>query len=188
MISRYGYSTDFCPSEKRNVIDKYKQWVDAEVEADLQKNRTEMVSIFLNLDHNINIASAIRANNAFLGKEVYIVGRKKWDRRGAVGSHRYEHVYHADDFDEVLDYLHFLGYIVFAIDNIEKYHPENIFQAEIPKKSAFLFGNEGSGIPEDVISKCDKTLYIQQFGSVRSLNVSQAAACIMMEYSRRFRI
>ena len=108
MISKYGYSTDFCPSEKRNVIDKYKQWIDAEVEADLQKNRTEMVSIFLNLDHNINIASAIRANNAFLGKEVYIVGRKKWDRRGAVGSHRYEHVYHADDFDEVLDYMHFL--------------------------------------------------------------------------------
>ena len=120
MISKYGYSTDFCPSEKRNVIDKYKQWIDAEVEADLQKNRTEMVSIFLNLDHNINIASAIRANNAFLGKEVYIVGRKKWDRRGAVGSHRYEHVYHADDFDEVLDYMHFLGYTVFAIDNIEK--------------------------------------------------------------------
>lgn len=186
MITKYGYSTDFCPSEKRNVIDKYKQWTDEEVQADLQKRRTEMVSIFLNLDHNINIASAIRANNAFLGKEVYIVGRRKWDRRGAVGSHRYEHVYHADTFEEVSLLLHSIGYTIYAIDNIAVYEPKNILYSPIQEKAAFLFGNEGEGIPEDIIKKCDKMLYIQQFGSVRSLNVSQAAACVMMEYSRRF--
>ncbi len=186
MITKYGYSTDFCPSEKRNVIDKYKQWTDAEVQADLQSRRTQMVSIFLNLDHNINIASAIRANNAFLGKEVYIVGRRKWDRRGAVGSHRYEHVFHADTFDEVLDLLHSTGYTVYAIDNVKEYEPKNILYSPIQEKAAFLYGNEGDGLPEDVARKCDKMLYIQQFGSVRSLNVSQAAACVMMEYSRRF--
>lgn len=187
MITKYGYSTDYCPSEKRNVIDKYKQWTRDEIAADLQTRRTPMVSIFLNLDHNINIASAIRANNAFLGKEVYIVGRKKWDRRGSVGTQQMEHVFHSDDIQEVIDLLHSQGYTIYAIDNIAEYKPENILYSPLQEKSAFLFGNEGDGIPGEVIELCDKMLYIQQFGSVRSLNVSQAAACVMMEYSRRFR-
>ena len=96
MITQYGYSTEFCETAKRNVIDAYKQWTDEEIKADLQKNRLPIVSIFMNVGYNINIASGIRAHNAFLGKEVYIVGRKKWDRRGSISTHRYETVYHAD--------------------------------------------------------------------------------------------
>ena len=111
MITQYGYSTEFCETAKRNVIDAYKQWTDEEIKADLQKNRLPIVSIFMNVGYNINIASGIRAHNAFLGKEVYIVGRKKWDRRGSISTHRYETVYHADDFDEVLEILHPLGFI-----------------------------------------------------------------------------
>lgn len=188
MITKYGYDTSFCNSAKRNVINQYKQWTDKEIQADLQDKRLPIVSIFMNLNYNINIASGIRANNAFLGKEVYIVGRRKWDRRGTCGCHRYEHVYHADTFDEVLEILHPLGYTIFAVDNIPEYNPQNIFDADIPMKSAFVYGSECDGLPQEIIDKCDEMIFIRQDGSIRSLNVAQAAACCMMEYSRRYRM
>ena len=188
MITKYGYNTEFCETAKRNVIDAYKQWTDEEIKADLQKNRLPIVSIFMNVGYNINIASGIRAHNAFLGKEVYIVGRKKWDRRGAISTHRYETVYHADDFDEVLEILHPLGYTIFAVDNIQEYNPKNIYDADIPMKSAFVYGNECDGLSKEIIDKCDEMIYIRQYGSCRSLNVAQSAACCLMEYSRRYRM
>ena len=188
MIDKYGYDTSFCDLMKRNVINQYKQWTDEEIQADLQDKRLPIVSIFMNLNYNINIASGIRANNAFLGKEVYIIGRKKWDRRGSCGCHRYEHVYHADTFDEVLEVLRPLGYTIFAVDNITEYNPKNLFDADIPMKSAFVYGSEGDGLSKDIIDKCDEMIFIRQTGSIRSLNVAQAAACIMSEYTRRYRM
>jgi len=185
MITPYSFGLDY-NGDNRNVVSKYKEWVNAEIRADLQKNRSECINIFINLSGDFNKASAIRSHNAFLGKEVYIVGRRRYDTRGTVGTYHYENVYHADDLREVVDKLHREGYIIFAVDNIEKYNPENIFDVEFPIKSAFLYGEEGDGLSKRSIQMCDRMIYIQQYGSVRSLNVASAASIIMYEYTRQY--
>lgn len=186
MITPYSINLNGSPSMNNNVIEIYKQNTVEEVRADLDKNRTKLINICMNLTHDFNKASAIRANNAFLGKELYMVGRKRYDKRGAVGTYLYEHCYHADTLEEVIDYLHVQNYKVYAVDNIEKYNPINIWDCNFPEKSAFVYGEENAGLSEESIALCDGMVYISQYGSVRSLNVAQAAACIMMEYSRRY--
>lgn len=188
MITQYSHGINVEANPSNNVIDIYKKWSAEEIRAALQPNRMPLVNICINLGHGFNISSIIRASNCFLAKETYIVGRKRFDRRGAVGSTHIENCYHADTFDEVLEILHPLGYTIFAVDNIPEYNPKNLFDADIPVKSAFVYGSEGDGLSKDIIDKCDEMIFIRQTGSIRSLNVAQAAACIMSEYTRRYRM
>ena len=187
MITQYKFNDGYKNITNKNVVEKYKTWIEEEIRADLQKNRTGIVSIFLNIEHNLNIACAIRSNNAFLGNNVYIVGKKRYDKRGSVGVHHYENVYYSDNLNEVIKYLHSLGYTIYAVDNIMEYDPKNILDVSFPYKSAFLYGSEGAGLSKSEIELCDKMVYIQMFGSVRSLNVACAATVVEYEYSRRWR-
>ena len=188
LISQYSYGLNQRASKNNNVIEIYKKWNADEVRADLNPKRSKLVNICQNLSGDFNIATIIRSNNAFLGSATYIVGRKKYDSRGCCGTNHYEHVYHADDFKEVVDKLHDEGYTVFAVDNWPQYHPKNLFDIKLPEKSAFCFGEERLGLSEDTISLCDDMVYINQVGSVRSLNVGCAASIIMYEYSKQHKL
>jgi len=187
MITKYSYGQNKVVSSKENVVNYYKGQLAEEVRADLQQRRTDVVMILQHIDYNINIGSVIRSNNAFLGKEVYVVGRRRLDTRGCVGTNHFENVYHCDDLEEVIDHLHSLGYTIYAVDNIMEYNPINILDEDFPKKSAFVFGEEGNGLSKREIELCDKMVYIEMFGSVRSLNVACAATVVEYEYSRRWR-
>lgn len=187
MIEQYSYGQDTCNSRKANVIEFYKEWRTEDIRADLQENRSEAIMIFQNVNYNINIGCAIRSNNAFLGKSVYICGRRKYDKRSTAGTAHYEHVYHADTLKEVIEYVHSLGYTVFAIDNIMEYNPINLMDYALPQRSAFVFGEEGPGLSKSEIDLCDGMLYIGMYGSVRSLNVAVAAGIVQYEYSRQWR-
>lgn len=187
MITQYSYGLNVQASQNNNVVDIYKKWSAEEVRADLQGRRTDLVNIVCQSRSDLNTSCVIRSSNAFLAKETYVVGRKKIDSRGAVGCGHYEKVFHADNLKEVVDKLHGLGYTVFAVDNIMEYGPQNLWDAEIPKKSAFVYGNESIGLTQEEMDLTDRMVYIQQDGAVRSLNVACAAACVMAEYSRRYR-
>ena len=186
MISPYTINLDGSPSMNNNVLSIYKENTVSEIRADLDKNRAPLVAVCQNLSSDFNKASVIRANNAFLGQEVYIVGRHKYNRKGAVGTYLYEHVYHASEMKEVIDFLHAKEYTVYAVDNIEQYNPKNLWDVNFPKRAAFVYGEEQRGLSEDTIKMCDDMVYVQQYGSVRSLNVAQCAAVISYEYRRRF--
>lgn len=186
-ITQYSFGNNLAAAASNNVRDIYKEWTAAEVRADLQKNRTDLVTVLMNVTHDFNKASAIRSNNAFLGKEVYIVGRRKFDPRGAVGCKKYERVLHADTLQEVVDKLHDDGYTVYAVDNQMEYHPANLWDEDFPRKSTFVFGEEQRGLSQEEIEMCDKMIYVAMYGSVRSLNVASCATVIMAEYSRRYR-
>ena len=187
MITKYSYGQNKILSKKDNVIEYYRNHLTEEVRADLQERRTEAIMILQHVNYNINIGSVIRSNNAFLGKAVYVVGRRRLDTRSCVGTNHFENVYHCDNLKEVVDYLHSLGYIVYAVDNIIEYHPTNILDVNFPKKSAFLFGEENTGLSEEELNLCDDMIYIEMFGSVRSLNVACAATVVEYEYSRQWR-
>ncbi|GAK31495.1 RNA methyltransferase [Weissella oryzae SG25] len=188
-------------NDYRNVTDEFKSFENDEIRAALDGRRGKLVTILQNLSHDFNKGTAIRNTNAFSGRKVIFLnsenrtvvdskeGVKKYDTRGAVGAHHYEHIEHhvITDFQTVFDELHGEGYTIFAVDNIPEYNPENVFDVEFPEKSAFVFGEEQLGLADDIIKAADRMIYLPQSGSVRSLNVSVAHGIIMAFYTKQHR-
>src|ERR1700744_4518327 len=116
--------------DTRNIIDYYKGWELEAIKADLDTKRSEMISMVVNLSGDFNKSSVIRANNAFLGKRVIIAGKKRWDKRGAVGTHHYEHLEYWNDPVKAMEhYAHkpfahqSEGYFIYPVDNTPEYEP-----------------------------------------------------------------
>lgn len=169
--------------DKRNVIDHYKYWDHEAIIADQDKNRSEMIIACENFANDFNIASVIRSSNAFLCKKVYVIGFKKFDRRGCCGSYKYEHLENVESFSNVI--LDNPEHVPIALDNID--NAKNIYDFSWPKKVILLLGQESVGISSESLKLCKDTVYIQQFGAVRSLNVSCAATVAMSFYRNQFR-
>lgn len=189
-ISRYQVSMEPSPSMSRNVQDRYKNSLSEEIRADLQITRSDAVQVFMNIENDFNVATAIRTHNALNAKEIYIVGRRKYDRRGTVGTHHYTTVFHADTLDEVVDHLKDQGYTVYAVENntnIPGKAPMNIWDVKFPAKSAFIYGTENMGLSDENIEKADHLVYIDMLGSVRSFNLACASSIVLAEYSRQHR-
>lgn len=184
-------------NDYRNVTDYYKNMSDEAIRADLDEKRNDAVSIMQNLTHDFNKATAVRNSNAFATRKLIFLnpinqsfpdrqeGSKKWDRRGSVGTYNYEHIEHhrVTDYQVVFDQLHAEGYTIYAIDNIESYNPTNLFETQLAKKAAFIFGEEQIGLADELIQAADAMLYIPQAGSVRSLNVSVAHGIVLAFYA-----
>lgn len=185
MIEPYSYGMNTGANQNNNVVDRYKTWTAEEVRADLFPHRSDMICIFENCGYNINIGCGIRALNCFLGKEAYIVGRRRFDARSGVGARHYTRIYHADTIQEVVEKLKPQGYTIYVVDNIMEYNPKNMWDVTFPSKSAFIFGSESVGVSQDALDLADDMIYIQQRGAIRSLNVACAASCVMAEYSRQ---
>ena len=169
-----------------NVIDYYKYWNEDAIKADLDTKRNNFTLLCANIGGDFNLGTIIRCANAFLAKEVIIYGKKQFDRRSTVGTHRYEHLKHVRNVADLNDlkenYLkdsHLIG-----IDNIPAAKAIETFQW--PKKHIVLcFGEEQLGIPEEIRALCDDFVYIQQYGSVRSLNVGVAAGIAIYDLMRK---
>lgn len=184
-ITRYAVATELANPKTANVAEIYRNSTLAEIRADLDERRSALVNICMNLSSDFNCSSVIRANNALLGQAVYLIGKRHYDRRGTVGTHQYERVFHAPELSEVVEKLHADGYTILAVDNQPEYNPINIWDAELPEKVAFVYGEEQRGLQPEDIALCDGMVFVAQKGSVRSLNVAQAAAVLMAEYTRR---
>lgn len=172
--------------DRRNVIDHYKSMHDDLVRGDLAKKRSPLVSIVENFASDYNLATCIRNANAFVARETWIVGRRRWDRRGAVGTHNFETVNHAPDIEPVVARLKNDGYTIVGIDNVER--SQSIYEYSFPEKTAMIFGQEQIGVSNQSLDLCDDILFIPMFGSVRSLNVGVAAGISMYEYARQWNV
>jgi tRNA G18 (ribose-2'-O)-methylase SpoU len=163
--------------DRRNVVDRYRYWTMEAIVADLDTRRHDFHVAIENWQHDFNIGTIVRTANAFLAAEVHIVGRKRWNRRGAMVTDRYQHVRHHESAADLAAYLHEHGVRLLGIDNLPgSAHLETM---EMPRRVCFLFGQEGPGLSEDARSVCDGTFSIAQFGSTRSINASAAAAIAM---------
>lgn len=171
-----------------NVVDELKGLSAEAAREKLFSKRTELVNVCMNLTNDFNKASVLRAGNAFLAKEIYFVGNKKTDRRGMTGLHHLEVVRHADTLEELVEHLHSEGYTVYAVDNTPSLNPKSVYAVKLPEKSAFVYGEEQRGLTAEETALCDGALYIPQRGAVRSLNIAQAAAVMMSEYTRQHRV
>lgn len=170
--------------DTRNVIDYYKYWTNDAIRADLDSKRHPFSVLISNKFHDFNIGSVVRASNAFLATNVFIYGRGKWDKRGAVGTQVYENIKKVKFIDNVEEAIASLGDVkVIGVDNIDRAIPVETFEWPNPDvHTVMVFGQEDVGIPDELLALCDEVVYIRQYGSVRSLNVGVAAGIIMYDY------
>jgi tRNA G18 (ribose-2'-O)-methylase SpoU len=168
--------------DRRNVVDRYRYWSMEAIVADLDTRRHAFHVAIENWQHDFNIGTIVRTANAFLAAEVHIVGNRRWNRRGAMVTDRYQHVRHHRSVPDLADYLHERGVRLLGIDNLPgSLHLET---TEVPRDVCFLFGQEGPGLSEAAREACDGTFSIAQFGSTRSINASSAAAIAMHSWVR----
>ena len=168
--------------DRRNVVDRYRYWSVEAIVADLDSRRHDFHVAIENWRHDFNIGTIVRSANAFLAAEVHIVGNRRWNRRGAMVTDRYQHVRHHETAADLATHLRGAGVRLLGIDNLPgSAHLETM---RVPRRVCFLFGQEGPGLSAGAREACDGTFSIAQFGSTRSINASAAAAIAMHAWVR----
>jgi len=169
--------------DRRNVVDRYRYWRVEAIVADLDTRRHPLHVAIENWQHDLNIGSVVRTANAFNVAAVHVVGRRRWNRRGAMVTDRYLHVHHHADVDSLAAWAAVEGQPVLGVDNLPGSVP--LETATLPRACVLLFGQEGPGLSDAARDACDTTLSIAQFGSTRSINASAAAAIAMHTWVRQ---
>lgn len=169
--------------DTRNVIDRYRNWTVEAIVADLDARRHPFHVAIENFEHDMNIGSVVRSANAFLAAEVHIVGNRRWNRRGAMVTERYQHVRHHESIEALVAWCDEAGIPLIGIDNVEGSVPIETY--DIPRECVLVFGQEGPGLSAQAQQACVDLLAITQFGSTRSINAGAAAAVAMHAWVRR---
>lgn len=169
--------------DRRNVVDRYRYWRLDAIVADLDTRRHGFEVAIENFTHDLNIGSVVRTANAFLAGRVHIVGNRRWNRRGAMVTDRYQHIEHHPDARALADHCSGAGIELIGIDNLPGALP--LETALLPRRCVLLFGQEGVGLTGDAQAACGRVLSIAQFGSTRSINVGAAAAVAMHAWIRQ---
>jgi tRNA G18 (ribose-2'-O)-methylase SpoU len=169
--------------DRRNVVDRYRYWTVEAIVADLDTRRHDFHVAIENWQHDFNIGTIVRSANAFLAREVHIVGNRRWNRRGAMVTDRYQHVRHHPTPADLAAYLHEQQVALLGVDNLPGSAP--IETLDLPRRVCLLFGQEGPGLSAAAREVCDGTFSIAQFGSTRSINASAAAAIAMHAWVRQ---
>jgi tRNA G18 (ribose-2'-O)-methylase SpoU len=169
--------------DARNVADRYRYWTVEAIVADLDTRRHPFHVAIENFGHDLNIGTVVRTANAFLAAEVHIVGRRRWNRRGAMVTDRYQHLRHHDDVGALLRWSAAGGLPVVAVDNAPGAVP--LETGELPERCVLLFGQEGPGLTAEARAGAALTVSIAQFGSTRSINAGVAAGIAMHSWVRQ---
>src|SRR4051794_30487048 len=169
--------------DRRNVVDRYRYWTMEAIVADLDSRRHPFHVAIENWQHDFNIGSVVRTANAFLAKEVHIIGNRRWNRRGAMVTDRYQHIRHHPTVEEFVAWAHGERLAVIGIDNLPGSVPLETYA--LPKASVLVFGQESVGLTDAVRGAADATLAIAQYGSTRSINAGAAAAIAMQTWVRQ---
>ena len=163
--------------DTRNVVDAYRYWTREAIIADIDDRRQALHIAIENFGNDANIGAVVRTANAFAVDTVHIVGRRRWNRRGAMVTDRYQRLCHHDTTPELLAYSAAAGLTVVAVDNVGG--AVRLEQTELPRECLMIFGQEGPGITDDAKAGAALTVSIAQFGSTRSINAAVAAGIAM---------
>ncbi len=167
--------------DRRNVIDRYRYWKVAAIVADLDTRRHPLQIAIQNWEHDFNIGSIVRTANAFNVSDVHIIGRRRWNRRGAMVTDRYLQISHHASVTDFADRLSSAGYVVIGVDNLPGAQPLETYS--LPQRTCLAFGSEGPGLTDDLVAICTDLVAITQYGSTRSLNAGAAAAIAMYHWA-----
>lgn len=177
--------------DRRNVVDRYRYWSVEAIVADLDTRRHPVHVAIENWEHDLNIGSVVRTANAVNAAGVHIVGKKRWNRRGAMVTDRYLHVQHHASVEDLLGWAATAGPAgaslpVYGIDNLPGAVP--LESASLPEHVCLLFGQEGPGLSAAARAGAAVTLSIAQFGSTRSINAGVAAGIALHSWVRTWAV
>lgn len=167
--------------DQRNVDDKYRYWTVQAIKADLAKTRVDLHVAIENWQHDLNIGTIVRTANAFNVSAVHVIGRRHWNRRGAMVTDRYLDIIHhptVADFTTAMT-----GHHIVAVDNLSGALP--LSQTALPHNAVLVFGGEGRGVSADMRAAAKQMIMIEQFGSTRSVNVGVAAGIVMYAWMQQ---
>jgi tRNA G18 (ribose-2'-O)-methylase SpoU len=178
------FDTDLLENgDRRNVLDEYRYWSVDAIVADLDTRRHGFHVAIENWEHDFNIGTVVRNANAFLAAAVHIIGPHRWDRRGAMSTHRYLHLHHHVDVAAFASWADERQLPIVAIDNVPGSVP--IEKTDLPCDCILLFGQEGPGLSDAAIEAAVTTCAITQFGSTRSLNAGVASGIAMFAWAKQ---
>lgn len=163
--------------DRRNVVDHYRYWTVEAIREDLDSKRFPFHVAVENWEHDLNIGTVVRNANAFGAAAVHIVGKRRWNRRGAMVTDRYQHVFHHPGIDDLVTWAREQDLPIIGIDNIEGCVPIETF--ELPRECVLLMGQEGPGLSRSAREACDAVCSIAMFGSTRSINAGVASGIAM---------
>lgn len=169
--------------DRRNVLDRYRYWSNDAIVADLDTRRHPLHIAIENWQHDRNIGTIVRTANAFNAAGVHIVGRRRWNRRGAMVTDRYVHLTHHDRPGALAEWSRARGLAVIGIDIVPGAVPLEV--VELPRDAMLVFGQEGPGLSEEMREACATVCSIAQYGSTRSINVGVAAGIAMHTWIRQ---
>lgn len=167
--------------DRRNVLDKYRYWHIEAIVADLNTKRNKLQIAIENWQHDLNIGSIVRTANAFNVAGVHIVGKRDWNKRGAMVTDRYLSVQHHSTVEEFEIWCKANNLPIIGIDNLPG--AKQIEGTALPESCVLLFGQEGTGMSKEGIAVCEVILAIEQYGSTRSMNASAAGAIAMYHWA-----
>jgi len=167
--------------DARNVLDKYRYWTVEAIKADLDKSRVDLHVAIENWQHDLNIGTIVRNANAFNVAAVHIIGKRHWNRRGAMVTDRYLDIFQHSTVDEFVKAVK--GRHIVAVDNLAGSVP--LSQTELPEKAVLVFGGEGPGLSDEMVAASEMMVAIEQFGSTRSVNVGVASGIVMYEWMQQ---
>ena len=163
--------------DRRNVVDRYRYWRREAIVADLDTRRHDFHVAIENWQHDLNIGTVVRTANAFLAREVHIVGKRRWNRRGAMVTDRYQHIRYHETVDELAAWATAEGLTIVGIDNLPGSKP--LENHALPRRCMLLFGQEGPGLSDAARRACVDLYSIAQYGSTRSINAGVASGIAM---------
>jgi rRNA methylases len=169
--------------DRRNVVDRYRYWRVSAIVADLDTRRHDFHVAIENWRHDLNIGTVVRTANAFLAAAVHIVGRRRWNRRGAMVTDRYQHIHYHPDVAALAEWARSEGLVVIGVDNLPGSVP--IETVRLPRRCVLLFGQEGPGLSEAARMHVSLVCSIAQYGSTRSINAGVASGIAMHTWIRQ---
>lgn len=172
--------------DTRNVVDKYRDQSVEDIVKDLDESRSELEIAVENLERDFNMGTIVRNANAFNVKAVHIIGRKQWNKRGAMKTDAYLHIYYYQTPADFFAAMAEKGKNVIAIDIVDGAQP--LHDVILPVNSVLVFGAEGPGLSEELLSGAKKVVMIEQFGSTRSVNVGVASGIAMYAWVQQHRL
>ena len=169
--------------DRRNVLDRYRYWRHEAIVEDLDRRRHDFHVAIENWQHDLNIGTVVRNANAFLAAEVHIVGRRRWNRRGAMVTDRYQHLRYHETIEDFTGWTRSAGLPLIGIDNLPG--AASLDSVALPRRCVLLFGQEGPGLSAAAREACDRVLFIAQYGSTRSINAGVASGIAMYSWIRQ---
>ena len=179
----FCYNEDM-ETDTRNLMDEYKGMTNEQVFDELNKKRNELEIAIENVSHDFNVGTIVRSANSFNVKTVHIIGKKKYNRRGAMCTDKYLEIRYWPDYKLFIQDQRKREREIVAIENNTS-RAKGLVNKKFVQKTTLIFGSEGEGISQELLAEADDVRFIESFGSTRSVNVGVAAGIAMYEWTRQ---